>query len=140
MSKTGAINISFKEKGNDNFNLVLNALLNNQWSLNKHGYIFFMLNGSYNFQSAPISESAEVISNLQYSIDNKKETCVDLIWKDGATIIGLLFIDNIHMIITISENIKLNEVKNSIDFPFYIEKLSPIFEFINYDDIKCEFN
>ena len=138
MSKTGAINISVENKSN--YTVFLNNLMNNHWSPNKYGEISYMINGTFDWQSTSIDNFNNVYSLIKQSIENKLETAIDLIWEDNLTIIGLLFINNNSIMITISENIKRIQDNTNVDFPFYLEKLAPIIQLIKPEDFECVYN
>jgi hypothetical protein len=136
MSKTGAIYINLKGIDKSKYLGIIETLIANHWSANKDGGICFMLNGTFDWQSAPFSDLNKVISQVKHSFENVNETAIDLVWKDRTTIIGLLFTNDENLIITISENIKKTKDGLNVDFPFYVEKLSSILQDLKADDIK----
>lgn len=140
MSKTGAIFLySVEPIRFDMYNFILNTLCDNGWLINKDGLIAYMTN-SFDWQSAPLYEFPTVLEKIKSSIDNNYDTTIDLIHENGKEIIGLSFFNKSSIMISISENIRLLENIEMVDFSWYLSSISQVFKKIELYRIECVYD
>lgn len=140
MSRTGAITIHTDNLNYAVYQHVLHDLMGNGWTYCKDENIFFMINGSFDFNAGINKDFKTILNLIKESIDSNLAASIDLVWKDTYSSIGLMFLNEKTLIITISENIKFIDSLPIMDFSWYIEKISIIFKTINFFRIECNYD
>jgi hypothetical protein len=119
MSKTGAIFFKLDYVDFNKYEGIIDGLSDQGWSTNKNGNVIFMVNESFEWQTAQFYDYPDVIDLIQASINNNLATCIDLIWINESASIGLNFINNKTIMISISEEIRMLGLLPVIDFSWY---------------------
>ncbi len=137
MSKTGAILIKTVNVEFDMFNQILNRLLAIGWSTNKNGRLFYMVDNSFDWQTSSLDDFPLVMNYLEKSIQDSLPVCIDLVYTKTRNPIGFNYLDSNTIMFSISENIKMLNDNWVIDFSWYIERVSAVFEEMDTFTIEC---
>jgi hypothetical protein len=140
MAKTGSISISCHKVDADVFMEILAALQRVGWSVNKNGYVVYMVDGNYELLSEPFAEYDNVLLRLKKSIDDKKHAAIDLIWTVEEAAIAVNYNDGQHLSVAIVDVPRQLPHSRIADFSWYIEKIAPIFPLLNWYRMKCLFD
>lgn len=139
MSKTGAIFLKVNSIDFKTYEKIIKDLLEIGWSINKKGKVFFMINESYEWQALPVDDYPTVIKLVEKSVNNNHATCIDLSRNDVSASIGLNFLDNKTVMISISEELKMINSLPVLDFSWYLERIFNGFNSIIIDSIECSY-
>jgi hypothetical protein len=137
MSKTGAIFIKAVDINFEVYDRLLNRLLDAGWSTNKRGRLFYMIDESFDWVDASLDDFSLVMNDIERSISANYSTCLDLVFLKTSISIGFNFLDSNTIMFSISESIQMIESNWVIDFSWYIEKISVIFEELQSFSIEC---
>lgn len=137
MSKTGAIFIRTSNVNFDLYSQILKRLLEVGWSANKNGRLFYMVDDSFDWVDDSLDNFPLVMNYIERSINANRPACLDLVFLKTSNPVGLNFLDDNTIMFSISESIRMLEGNWVIDFSWYLEKLSVVFEETNSFSIEC---
>ena len=115
-------NITFSD-----FEIVLDALLKRGWSYNKNGVVFYMVDGTYDFETTSISDYNNVYERIKSSILKGNVTTLDLVWKNTNVVIALTYMDRNCFDVALVEDVRKLPELDYPDLSWYFERISSIF-------------
>lgn len=138
MSKTAAIiirtsDVRINEKV---YKDIIDTLLQNGWHIDKEKGILFMQNGTYDFELASVQDFEHVVALLGNSIVHNKECFIELMW-DGLMSVEVTYLNSNSIMFSLSEEVINLRNVNVVDFSFYIERISCIFNVIDLNRLEC---
>ncbi len=140
MAKTGAITTFTSH--NIDFNIyykVLTSLQEAGWNIQKNANIIYMVDGTFEWDLAPFDNFDSIIKLINKSINNKKETCIELTWNNFNSI-GLNYFSDSSITITITDNPQYLKHSQIIDFSWYLEKIYTLFKHLDFYRIECVYD
>jgi len=138
MAKTSAILVrtSFVKIDEIVYKNIIDTLMQNGWNIDNENGFSFMTNGSYEFEYAKGKDFNVVVDLIRHSIVDGKECFIKLV-GDGSTSIEVTYLNPNSIMFSITDDVVNLKSIDLIDFSYYLERLSSIFDVIDLFRIEC---
>lgn len=141
MSKTASIKIQSSAVIIDEtvYENIVFSLLKTGWRINSENGILFMHNGTYDLENVAVSELSYVLKLIGASIANNTP-CFIKLFRDENIGIEVTYLDHDSLMFSLTDGVVSLKSVNVVDFSYYIDQLSSVFEIVDINRLVCIFD